>query len=160
MQAWCVGLLSIPVDAYKLGAVIGKGATIQTADGDTLSPDVMFVSGQERSIITAGSVNGAPLLAIDMVQNQTPLSLRANLRARFAAAHVLEYWQIEVDKGTAALYQANATWDYDLIEPDKVGMHFSTAIVELSFPIQWFRLQPDLWTMMAYWGMIEELSGE
>jgi hypothetical protein len=160
MQAWCVGLLSIPVDAYKMGAVIGKGAVIQTPDGDTLSPDVMFVAGQDRSIVTAGTVNGAPLLAIDMIHSQTPISLRVNLRTRFAAARVLEYWQIEVDKGTAALYQANAKWDYDLIEPDKEGLHFSTAIVELSFPVQWFRQQPDLWTMMAYWGMIQELAGE
>ncbi|HEY3289484.1 MAG TPA: Uma2 family endonuclease, partial [Anaerolineae bacterium] len=127
MQAWCVGLLSIPVDAYKIGAVIGKGAVIQTPDGDSLSPDVMFVAGQDRKIVTAGTVNGAPVLAIDMLQSQTPPSLRVNLRARYAAAHVLEYWQIEGDKGIAALYQANAMWDYDLIEPDKAGMHFSTA---------------------------------
>ena len=158
MQAWCVGLLSIPVDAHKLGVVIGKGAAIQIADGDTLSPDVMFIAGDDGKIVTPGAVCGAPLLAIDMIHSQTPASLSANLRTRYVTAHVLEYWQIVVDKGQAGIYQASANWDYDLIEADKAGMHFSTAIVELSFPIQWFRSQPDLWTMMAYWGMIEELD--
>jgi hypothetical protein len=160
MQAWCVGLLSILVDAYKLGAVIGKGAAIQTADGEALSPDVMFVSGDDPKIVTPGAIRGAPLLAIDIIHSQTPAPMRANLRSHYAAAHVLEYWQIEVDKGQAELYQANAAWDYDLIETDMAGMHFSAAIVELSFPVQWFRQQPDLWTMMAYWGMIEDLGRE
>ncbi len=158
MQAWCVNLLSIPVDAYKLGAIIGKGAVIQMVGGDALAPDVMFVSGDDRKIVTPGAIRGAPLLAIDMIHSQTPAPLAAALRTRYAAAHVLEYWQIEVDKGRAGLYQANAAWDYDLIEADKAGMHFSTAIVELSFPVQWFLHQPDIWTMMAYWGMIEDLS--
>ena len=158
MQAWCIGLLSIPVDAYKLGAIIGKGAIVQTASGDTLSPDVMFVSGDDRKIVTPAAIRGAPLLAVDMIHSQTPASLRNTLQARYAAAHVLEYWQIEVDKGVAGLYQANAEWNYDLIAADKAGLHFSTAIVELSFPVQWFRQQPDIWTMMAYWGMIEDLA--
>ena len=66
MQAWCVNLLSIPVDAYKLGAIIGKGAVIQMVGGDALAPDVMFVSGDDRKIVTPGAIRGAPLLAIDL----------------------------------------------------------------------------------------------
>lgn len=157
MQAWCVNLLSIPVDAYQLGAVIGKGAPVRI-DGDILTPDVMFVSGQERKSVKADAIIGAPLLAIDMLHSQVPESERSALRARYAAAHVLEYWQIDVDKGQPYFYQAGAAWAYDRIEPDKAGMHFSTAIVELSFPAIWFRRQPDLWTMMAYWGMIEDVG--
>ncbi|MCL4506201.1 MAG: Uma2 family endonuclease [Chloroflexi bacterium] len=158
MQAWCVNLLSIPVDAYQLGAVIGKGAPVRAVGSDALYPDVMFVSGQDRKAVQADAIYGAPLLAIDMLHSGVPERERAGLRARYAAAHVLEYWQIDVDRGQPHFYQASAAWQYDRIEPDNAGMHFSTAIVELSFPAVWFRRQPDLWTMMAYWGMIEDLG--
>ena len=160
LQAWCVGLLSIPVDAYKLGAVIGKGATIQTGDKQGLWPDVVFVATEDRKSVGADVIHGSPLLAIDILHSQVPESQRAELRRQYAAARVLEYWQIDADKATPAFYQASAGWEYDRVEPDKGGMHFSTAIVELSFPAQWFRRQPDLWTMMAYWGMIEDLPPE
>jgi hypothetical protein len=158
MQAWCINLLSIPVDAYQLGAVIGKGAAIRTDEGDTLSPDVVFVPTAGRKIVAADAIHGAPLLAIDIIHSGMPERQRASLCQCYAAAHVLEYWQIEADKAKPLFYQANAQWGYDLILPDKGGMHFSTAIVELSFPILWFRRQPDLWSMMQYWGMIQDLG--
>lgn len=156
LQAWCVGLLSIIVDAYKLGAVIGKGATIRTDAGDILSPDLMFVLSEDRKIVGADAVRGSAALAIDILHSTLLEDQRAALRDRYSAAHVLEYWQIEADKARPFLYQANANWRYDLVPPDKAGIHFSVAIVELSFPIVWFRNQPDLWTMMSWWGMITD----
>ncbi len=157
MQAWCVGLLSIPVDAYQLGAVLGKGAPVRVG-GDILAPDVMFVAAQERRQVKADAVYAVPLLAVDMLHSGVSERERAALRGRYAAAHVLEYWQIDVDQGRPHFYQAGAAWQYDCIAPDRAGMHFSVAIVELSFPAVWFRRQPDLWTMMAYWGMIEDVG--
>ena len=157
LQAWCINLLSIPVDAYKLGAVIGKGAPIVTVGGDKLWPDVIFVTGEDSKSVRPDAIHGSPLLAIDLIHSQMPANQRADLRQRYAAARVLEYWQVEADKAAPAFYQAGANWEYDQILPDKAGMHFSTALVELSFPALWFRRQPDLWTMMAYWGMIQDL---
>jgi hypothetical protein len=155
MQAWCVGMLAILVDAYKLGAVLGKGAVIRT-DKDVLAPDVMFVPNEDRKSVGADAVRSAPLLAIDMIHSGMPEPERAALRQRYAAAGVLEYWQIEADKATAQFFQAGAAGKYDPITPDKAGMHFSTAIVELSFPVLWFRRQPDLFTMMTYWDIIHD----
>jgi hypothetical protein len=156
LQAWCVNLLSILVDAYQLGAVLGRGAVIRTHSGDVLSPDVMFVAAEDRKSVGADAVRGAPPLAIDIIYSGMPEEQRADLRRRYAAAHVLEYWQIEADNATPHLYQASAGWTYDVIPPDKDGMHFSTAMVELSFPVLWFRRQPSLWSMMEFWGMIHE----
>src|SRR5437764_5747625 len=97
MQAWCINLLSIPVDAYQLGAVIGKGVVIHTPEGDTLAPDVVFVPTAERRIVGVDAIHGAPSLAIDIIHSEMPEHQRAGLRQRYAAAHVLEYWQIEAD---------------------------------------------------------------
>jgi hypothetical protein len=156
LQAWCVCLLSVPVDAYKLGAVIGKGAPIRTATGDALWPDVMFVLTEHRESVSAEAVAGAPALTIDIITSAMPEDQRAALCKRYAAAGVNEYWQIEADKASVFLYQANASGGLDPIQPDKAGIHFSSAIVELSFPIIWFRHQPDVWTMMSWWGMIHD----
>ncbi|HEY3342175.1 MAG TPA: hypothetical protein VGK81_09165 [Anaerolineae bacterium] len=155
MQAWCVGMLSILADAYKMGAVIGKGASIRTAD-DLLSPDVMFVPTLDRKIVKPDAVHGGPLLAIDVIDSKLPNSERESLCRRYNAAHVLEYWQVEADHVQPTFYQASAAWTYDVIPPDASGMHFSTAIVELAFPVSWFRSQPDLFTMMTYWDIISD----
>ena len=155
LQAWCVSMLSILVDAYELGAVIGRGACVQVGE-ETLQPDVMFIPTVDRKIVTAGAVRGAPLLAIDLIHSQMPKPERTSLQERYAAAHVLEYWQLEADRAHPAFFQASAEWTYNQIPPDKAGVHFSTAIVELSFPALWFRSQPDLFTMMSYWGLISD----
>jgi hypothetical protein len=155
MQAWCVVMLSILADAYKMGAVIGKGASIRTAD-DTLYPDVMFIPTADRKIVRSDAVHGGPLLAIDVIDSKLPHAERETLCRRYNAAHVLEYWQVEADLAHPTFYQASAAWTYDLIPPDGSGMHFSTAIVELAFPVSWFRSQPDLFTMMTYWDIISD----
>lgn len=159
MQAWCVGMLSVLTDAYKLGAVIGKGASIRI-DGDTLYPDVMFIPTQDRKIVSADAVHGGPLLAIDLIDSKLPAAERESLCRRYNAAHVLEYWQVEADHARPTFYQASAAWTYDVISPDRAGMHFSTAIVELAFPVSWFRSQPDLFTMMTYWDIISDQGDE
>jgi len=159
LQAWCVAMLSVVVDAYQLGAVIGKGARVAAGDdalagGQFVAPDVMFVPTAARKAVGRDAVRGAPGLAIDILHSQIPHAERAALRQRYAGLCVLEYWQIEADTAQAALYQASADWQYDLIPPDKAGMYFSAAIPELSFPVKWFREQPGVWTVMQRWGMI------
>ncbi len=155
LQAWCVGMLSILVDAYDLGAVIGKGAPVQAGDVE-LWPDVVFVPKNSRHIVGRDAIKGAPALCIDIIHSGLAQAEREALRERYAGIHVVEYWQVEADTARADLYQANANWRYDLIPPDKAGMHFSSAIVELSFPVRWFREQPGMWRIMQAWGMIRD----
>lgn len=154
LQAWLVTLLTVVVEAYELGAVIGKGARLVVGD-DVLAPDVIYVPNSERKIVKPDAVYGPPALAIDVLHGGIAEAERAQLRRRYAAAHVLEYWQVEADRGRAFCYQADANWNYDLIPPDKGGLHYSSAIVQLAFPVEWFRTQPPLFTVMEWWGLIE-----
>jgi hypothetical protein len=159
LQAWCVAMLSVVVDAYQLGAVIGKGARVAAGDaalarGEHVSPDVLFVPTDAREIVGRDAVRGAPGLVIDILHSGVPQAEREALRRRYAGLRVLEYWQVEADTAQSALYQASADWQYDLIPPDKAGMYFSAAIVELSFPVKWFREQPGVWAIMQRWEMI------
>lgn len=159
MQSWCIGLLSIISDAYELGAVIGAGAPIKlTKDNDFMRPDVIFVPTElSKSVgadyITPGAVG--PALAIDLITSAATAEQRHARMKQFAEAKVLEVWQIEVDKPRASFYQADAEWRYDRIPPDKSGVYYSSVAEELFFPADWFRTQPDLWKMMAYWGIVD-----
>lgn len=157
LQAWVVTLLTIVADAYEYGAVLGKGAFIQTKDGEPLLPDVIFAPKEYAKRVRAGHIEpGAAALAVDVIHSGVTLAERKTLRQRYAAAQVLEYWQIEADKGRAVLCQANADGQYDEIAPDKGGLHYSVVMEELAFPVQWFKQMPDLWTMMEWWGMISK----
>ncbi len=154
LQAWLVNLLTVVVEAYELGAVIGKGAHIVAGD-DVLAPDVIYVPNSGRRFVKPDAIYGAPGLAIDVLHSGVDEAARAALRQRYAAAHVLEYWQVEADKGRAFCYQADADWNYDSIPPDKGGLYYSAAIVQLAFPVEWFRKQPGLLTLMEWWGLVE-----
>lgn len=154
-QAWLITLLSVVSEAYELGAVIGKGAPILAGE-DVLTPDVTFMSNRDRKLVQADAIHGPASLAIDVLHSRVPEATREALRRRYAAAHVLEYWQVDADLGRLHAYQASATWRYDLIPPDARGLHYSAAMIELAFPVKWFREQPGLLALMQWWGLVED----
>lgn len=157
-QAWLVTLLTVVSEAFELGAVIGKGARIIPSDAgaDVLTPDVTFMSNKDRKLVQADAIRGPATLAIDVLHSRVPEGEREALRRRYAAAHVLEYWQVDADRGWLNAYQASAKWHYDLIPPDARGLYYSAAMVELAFPMKWFREQPGLLTLMQWWGLVED----
>jgi len=159
LQAWLVNLLTVVVEAYDLGAALGRGARV-AVNGDVLTPDVLYVPNQARQSVKADAIYGAPALAIDVLHSQVSEAERAALRQRYASAHVLEYWQVEADKGCGYFYQADAYWHYDPISPDGGGIYYSAAIIQLAFPANWLRKQPSLIEMMAWWGLVEVEDGE
>jgi hypothetical protein len=158
-QAWLVTLLTVVSEAFELGAVIGKGARIITAN-DVLTPDVTFMANRDRKLVQADAIRGPATLAIDVLHSRVPEAEREALRRRHAAAHVLEYWQVDADRGWLHAYQASAKWQYDLIPPDARGLYYAAAMVELAFPVKWFREQPGLLTLMQWWGLVEDEDEE
>ena len=157
LQAWVITLLTIVADAYEYGAVMGKGAIIQAKDGEPLMPDVVFVPKEFAKQVHASHIEpSAVALAVDVIHSGVAATARQALKQRYANSQVLEYWQIEADKGRAILFQANANQQYDEIAPDKAGLHYSVVMEELAFPVKWFKQMPDLWTMMEWWGMISK----
>ena len=155
LQVWCIKLLSIVADAYHLGVVIGKGGMVR-AGTRTLLPDVLFVAPTSCEEVES---NSAPALAVEFVSSTMPERRRSELQQRYAQAGVQEYWQVEIESAGPSFYQLNTQGRYDLITPDKGGIYFSSH-EELFFPALWFQQQPDLWTMMQYWGMIQDLPDE
>jgi Uma2 family endonuclease len=154
LQAWLVTMLTVVVEAYELGAVIGKGAVI-VSNGEAVAPDVVFVPDSQRRSVKPDAIHGGAPLAIDVLHSGVAEDERTARRRRYSAAGVLEYWQIDADRGAAHCYQADANGNYDDVPPDKNGLYYSCAIVHLAFPVEWFRTQPGLLTIMQWWGLIE-----
>ena len=155
LQAWLVTMLTVVVEAYDLGAVIGKGARI-VANGQTLVPDVTFVLNRDRKCVKPDAIQCAPALAIDVLNSRVTAAYKAALRQQYASAGVMEYWQIDADRATPHFFQADVNGRYDEIPPDARGLHYSSAIIELAFPAEWFKTQPNLLTIMQWWGLIED----
>jgi hypothetical protein len=157
LQAWTLVMLSAVCDAYDLGAVLGAGAAVRSAGAPAvlLTPDIVFVPSGSSKQLKPDGIYDAAALAIDVLHSGVAQSARAERQAQYAAAGVLEYWQIIADKGAAQFFQLGATGGYDLVPPDKAGIHFSAAMVELAFPVKWFREQPKLWQVLSWWGLID-----
>lgn len=97
LQAWLINLLTVVVEAYELGAVLGKGARVIAGDG-VLMPDVIYVPNQARSMVKADAIYGAPGLAVDVLHSGVSEAERAALRRRYAAAHVLSTGRLKLIK--------------------------------------------------------------
>jgi Uma2 family endonuclease len=154
LQAWLVTILTVVVEAYDLGAVIGKGAQVRV-NAQVLLPSVAFVPTRDRKHVKPDEIACAPALAIDVLNSRVSADYKATLREHYAAAGVMEYWQVDADRAQVQCYQADAQGRFDLIPPDVRGMHYSSAIAELVFPVDWFRKQPKLLSMLEWWGLIE-----
>lgn len=147
-------MLTVVVEAHDLGAVIGKGAHISN-NNQMLTPDVIFVPNRDRKIVKPEAIFGAPALAIDVLNSRVAEPAKAALRSKYAAAGVPEYWQIDADRTEPHFYQADANGHYEAIPADARGLYYASAMVELAFPVEWFRKQPNLLTLMEWWGLID-----
>ncbi len=155
LQGWVVSLVQLVADAYDAGMVLGAGARIAAPQGE-LRPDVLLLllpsthGGQ-------GERQGRPqpALAVQVLPMQPSKAERTQLCQRYAEANLLELWLLYADSGNANLYQRSAEGGFDDIPPDQQGLHFSSVIPELVFPVDWFKERPGLWQMMEWWGMIE-----
>lgn len=157
-QAWCISLLSVIVDAYKLGAVLGA-TPIVLRDGVTMSAHALFIPGEQSKMVKRDGIRPTdlgPALVVDIVTSSIPEPERAARRKHYADARVLEVWQVDADRSSVQFFQATAGWVYDLVKPDKRGVYFSAAAEELAFPATWFREQPSLFDIMTWWGMIDD----
>jgi Uma2 family endonuclease len=96
--------------AFDLGRVLASSATYALPTGDTLEPDVSFIS-QER--LAAGprpvrgkSIRMVPDLAVEILSRPTAHRDRRVKRDIYAAAGVREYWVVDPERCTATVYRA------------------------------------------------------
>ncbi len=150
-------MLSIQCDAYTLGVVLGQGARFMGRGRISLEPAILVVPEGWGTALRSDHVGESPALAVDILDPATDASAARVLRERYAAAGAQEYWQLRVEAPSRpAFFQLGQSGAYDLVSPDRNGDYFSSLGESLVIPARWFEDQPDIWTMMREWSIIDD----
>ena len=91
------------VDENDLGDVVIAPFDVVLSHTNVLQPDVLFVSREQNSIITAKNIQGAPALVIEVLSPSSLTRDRELKRAVYAEHGVGEYWIVDPDARTISV---------------------------------------------------------
>ena len=84
----------------ELGRVYIAPFDIVFSNHDVVQPDVIFVSNENRDIITTDNIQGAPDLVVEVLSPSTAHRDRTFKRALYARHGVREFWLVDTDAHT------------------------------------------------------------
>jgi Uma2 family endonuclease len=93
--------------SHGLGYVFHAPYDVKLSDHDILEPDLIFVSTARRAIITDTNIQGAPDLVVEIL---SPASRAYDERVKYKVYErfgVTEYWIVDPDAGSIAVYRRN-----------------------------------------------------
>jgi len=93
-------LLQKFVRQRNLGFIYDAPFDVVLSEENVVQPDILFVSRERSSIITAENIKGAPDLVIEIVSPATEYRDREIKRKLYAKYGVKEYWLVDPDKQT------------------------------------------------------------
>ena len=91
------------VKGRGIGKVFVSPFDVVLSPNNVLQPDVLFVSAEQQSIITADNVKGAPELVVEVTSPSTVGRDRESKRRIYAAHGVGEYWLTDPDSRTISV---------------------------------------------------------
>jgi Uma2 family endonuclease len=112
-----------------LGRVFVSPLDVVLSDHDVVEPDLLFVAGDQQSILTQANIQGPPALAIEVLSPGTKRRDQGIKRRLFDERGVREYWMVDpkgrcvsicrrADAGTFPLVDtATVAWDGVLATP-------------------------------------------
>ena len=119
------------------GRVFFSGYQTRLADiGRGREPDVMYVSPERRHLITEMYLDGAPDLAIEIVQAETRLIDRGAKYAEYEMSGVKEYWIIDPEIRRADFFVLVGD-RYDRRRPDTGSIITSTTVPGFWIDTEW-----------------------
>ena len=98
-----VRFLSAFVEENALGEVFISPYDVVLSRNNVLQPDLLFVSREQQSIITAANIQGAPALVVEVISPSTASKDRELKRAIYAENGVGEYWLVDPDSRTISV---------------------------------------------------------
>ena len=87
----------------SVGKVFVSPFDVVLSPNNVVQPDVLFVSTEQQSIITADNVKGAPALVVEVTSPSTAGRDRESKRRIYAAHRVGEYWLVDPDSSTISV---------------------------------------------------------
>ena len=91
------------VEEKGLGEVLFAPFDVVLSRNNVLQPDLLFVSKDQQSIITAANIQGAPALVVEVISPSTASKDRELKRAIYAEHGVSEYWLVDPDARTISV---------------------------------------------------------
>ena len=89
----------------KLGAIYCAPFDILFSDEDIVQPDVIFVSNENKKVITKDNIKGAPDLLVEILSPSTSkrdIGIKKKLYARHG---VREYWIVDPERETVDVFR-------------------------------------------------------
>jgi len=121
------------IQEHNLGFVYDAPFDVVLSEENVVQPDILFVSRERSSIITAENVKGAPDLVIEILSPATEYRDREIKRKLYAKHGVKEYWLVDPDKQTMEVMKLSEG-GYKTIGLYKKGEKLqSPTLVGLSF---------------------------
>ena len=91
------------VEKEGLGEIFIAPYDVVLSRTNVLQPDLLFVSREQQSIITAANIQGAPALVVEVISPSTASKDRELKRAIYAENGVGEYWLVDPDSRTISV---------------------------------------------------------
>jgi len=117
----------------NLGEVFDAPFDVVLSEENVVQPDILFVSRERSSIITADNITGAPDLVIEIVSPATEYRDREIKRKLYAKYGVKEYWLADPDKQTIEVMELSEEGFKTRDVYGKGKMVHSSTLVGLSF---------------------------
>ncbi len=91
------------VQERDLGRVFVAPYDVILSPHNVVQPDILFIPDEQRSIITADNVKGAPALVVEVTSPSTGARDRAVKRNIYARHGIGEYWLADPDTNTVSV---------------------------------------------------------
>ena len=110
-------ILSPFVDQNKLGEIFLPPVDVVLSDLNVVQPDILFISNNQRHIITEAYISGAPDLVVEILSPSTADRDRQSKLDLYDRFGVREYWIVDPNENTIQVIEMetggqNATRTY------------------------------------------------
>lgn len=109
-----IAMLAPFIRANELGWIFPGPIDVLFAEGDYLTPDLVFVRRERRGIVSDRGIEGAPDLVVEIASPSTAGRDRGLKRERYAHFGVPEYWVVDPDARRIERWR----FAVDLAEPE------------------------------------------
>jgi len=128
---------------HPAGEVFAAPFDVVLSDLDVVEPDLLYISRERASIVTAQHVRGAPDLVVEILSPGTRKTDDVTKRKLYERSEVLEYWVVDPELDTIKIYRrvqeafpriAELTLEQGDVLTTPLLPGFSTSLAELFAP--------------------------
>jgi Uma2 family endonuclease len=103
------------LESHPIGELFAAPADVVMSYYDIVEPDLLFVSIDQTDILTKKNVRGAPALLIEITSPSTHGRDRRLKRDLYARAGVKEYWIVDYETTSIAVFRRGKDGDFRLL---------------------------------------------